>query len=99
MTFLRDLHFQWQKFLESSDIKGMKTTSRDHSTSLYQLHLNMSTSFGKTSYPDEFPATTTFGKLQQGEVPLTMKNLGFVSRLKLLTWNCHLLLLCSHLPD
>lgn len=59
-------------------------TSRDHRPSLYQLHLNMSTSFGKISYLDvEFPVTTTFDKLRKGEVPLTMKNLSFVSRLKL----------------
>ena len=87
MTFLRDLHFQWQKLLESSDEKGMKSTSRDHRPSLNQLHLNMSISFRKTSCPDvECPVTATFGKLWQGEVPLTVKNRDFISRLNLLRW-------------
>lgn len=83
MTFLRDLHFQWQKFME----KDMKTTTRDQRPSLNQIQLNMSTAFGKMPYPDVVcPVTTTFGKSWQGEVPLTVKNLDFISRLNLLRW-------------
>lgn len=66
----------------------MKTTSRGHRPSLNQLHVNMSTSFGQTSHPNaKCPVTTTFGNLWRGDVPLTVKNLGFISRLNLLRWN------------
>lgn len=87
MTFLSDLHFQWQKFMQFSDEKDMKTTTRDQRPSTNQLQLNMGTAFGKMPYRDvACPVTTTFGKSWQGEVSLTVKNLDFISRLNLLRW-------------
>lgn len=69
MTFLRDLHFQWQECMEFSDEKDMKTT-RDQRPSSNQLQLNMGTAFGKTQYGDVVcPVTTALGKSWQGEVP------------------------------
>lgn len=86
MTFLKDLHFQWQKCTEFSGEKDMKTTARDQRPSSNELQLNMGTAFEKTPYCDVCPVTTTLGKSWQGEVPLTVKNLDFISRLNLLRW-------------